>query len=63
MTIMHIDSPTGLDVKLTAISIFLILPVALVLVTTVALVVRSRYLANVSLLESFRPITRMSDEL
>lgn len=59
MTPVHIDWPSSLDIKLTAIAIFLILPVALIMVIAVALVARSRYLANVSLPSPFRLIVNI----
>lgn len=58
----HIGWPSGLDFKLTAIAICLVLPVILALVIKLALITRSRYLANVSLLESFHPIANLLGE-
>lgn len=63
MTPIHIDWLSSIDAKLTATTIFLILPVALILVIAVPLVARSRYLANVSLLGPSRPIATANLEL
>lgn len=56
---MHFEWLSNLDIKLRATAILLILPGTLALVIAVALVTRSRYLANVSLFGPFQPFAKI----
>jgi hypothetical protein len=55
---MHFEWLSTLDIKLTVTAIVLILPVTLALVIMIALVARSRYLANVSLFDPCHPLAK-----
>jgi hypothetical protein len=56
---MHFNWLSSLDFKLTATAVVLILPGTLALVIAVALIARSRYLANVSLFDPFHPLAKI----
>jgi hypothetical protein len=56
---MHFNWFSSLDIKLTATAVVLILPGTLALVIAVALVARSRYLANVSLFDPFHSLAKI----
>lgn len=59
MTLMHFDWLSSLDIKLTATAVVLVLSGTLALVIVVALVAKSRYLANVSLFDPIHPLAKI----